>query len=369
MGRTRRSDRWKGIRPNASCATAAGRRSAVLGRSRDVGQFTPGAGQTLIFIAILKVAAGLGLLLVGGEVLLRGAVALARRFGLSNLVIGLTVVAAATSMPELVVTVTAGLEGVPDIGVGNVIGSNIANILLILGAAALLFPIRTKPRALARDLIALGGATGFMVLVSVTGSFDRLHGAIMLVLLFAYIFYTYHDERRAPADATDGPADEAADLKAPTKGGVALLLVAVGVAGLVCGSELLIDGAVTIARQAGVSEAIIGLTLVAIGTSLPELATAVVAGIRRHSEVALGNVLGSNIFNILGVLAALAITVPFGVPEELRHVDIWFMGIATLILIPVLISGHRIGRLEGGFFLLLYIGYIGWQFRRMPPML
>lgn len=321
-----------------------------------------------MFVAILQVTAGLGLLLVGGEVLLRGAVALARRFGLSNLVIGLTVVAAATSMPELVVTVTTGLEGVPDIGIGNVIGSNIANILLILGAAALLFPIRTKPQALARDLIALTSATAFMVLVSVTGSFDRLHGIIMLVLLFAYIFYTYYDERRTPTVATEAEDDETADLKVPTGCGMAVLLVAIGVAGLVGGSELLIDGAVFIAVKAGVSEAIIGLTLVAIGTSLPELATAIVAGIRRHSEVALGNVLGSNLFNILGVLAALSLTLPFSVPDELRQVDIWVMAGATLLLIPVLISGYRIGRLEGAFFLLLYVGYIGWQFRRMGPM-
>lgn len=321
----------------------------------------------MIVVPILEVAGGLGLLLVGGEFLLRGAVALARRFGLPHLLIGLTVVAAATSMPELVVTVATGLEGVPDVGVGNVIGSNIANVLLILGAAALLFPIRTKPRDMARDCAAVLIATAIFVFFALMGSFRWYHGAVMLALLVGYIVYSYMEERRRQraAGANAEPA-EGEDIDVPSSCKVALVLVGIGVGGLAFGSELLVGGAVSIARAAGVSEAVIGLTLVAIGTSLPELATSIVAGIRRHSEVALGNVLGSNLFNILAVLSALSITIPFTVAAELIALDIWVMVGATLLLIPIMATKWRIGRLEGSFFLALYVGYIAWQFYRMP---
>lgn len=321
----------------------------------------------MIVVPILEVAGGLGLLLVGGEFLLRGAVALARRFGLPHLLIGLTVVAAATSMPELVVTVATGLEGVPDVGVGNIIGSNIANVLLILGAAALLFPIRTKPRDMARDCAAVLIATAIFVFFAIMGTFHWYHGVVMLGLLIGYIVYSYSEEhRRQRAAGANAEPAEGEDIEVPASCKVALVLVAIGVGGLAVGSELLVGGAVSIARAAGVSEAVIGLTLVAIGTSLPELATSIVAGIRHHSEVALGNVLGSNLFNILAVLSALSITIPFTVAAELIMVDIWVMVGATLLLIPIMATKWRIGRLEGGFFLALYCGYIAWQFYRMP---
>jgi len=321
----------------------------------------------LIVVPILEVAGGLGLLLVGGEFLLRGAVALARRFGLPHLLIGLTVVAAATSMPEMVVTVATGLEGVPDVGVGNVIGSNIANVLLILGAAALLFPIRTKPRDMARDCAAVLIATAIFVFFAIMGSFRWYHGVVMFALLVGYIGYSYMEERRRQRAALGDPDPaEGEDIEVPSSCKVALALVGIGVGGLAVGSELLVKGAVSIARAAGVSEAVIGLTLVAIGTSLPELATSIVAGIRHHSEVALGNVLGSNLFNILAVLAALSITIPFTVAAELIMVDIWVMVGATVLLIPIMATKWRIGRFEGGFFLVLYGSYIAWQFYRMP---
>ncbi|MGF1608247.1 MAG: calcium/sodium antiporter [Kiloniellales bacterium] len=329
----------------------------------------------MIVLPILKVIGGLGLLLIGGEVLLRGAVALAQRFGLSHLLIGLTVVAAATSMPELVVTVAAGLRGLPDIGVGNVIGSNIANVLLILGAAAILFPIQTRPSAMLRDSAAVLAATMIFVVLAQLGTFTWLHGLAMFALLVTYVGYSYALERRrqrgdvaqaAAAAAAEGGesgvAADVGDIEVPSSCGVALLLVAGGVIGLAVGSELLVDGAATIARKAGVSDAVIGLTLVAVGTSLPELATSIVAGLRHHSEVALGNVLGSNLFNILGVLAALAITTPFVVAPEMLQVDIWVMVGVTLLLIPIMMAGWRVGRLEGTAFLLLYGVYIAWQF-------
>ncbi|MCG8354776.1 MAG: calcium/sodium antiporter [Kiloniellales bacterium] len=323
----------------------------------------------MILVAGLETAGGLGLLLFGGELLLRGAVALARRFGLSKLLIGLTVVAAATSMPELVVVVATGVEGVPDVGVGNVVGSNIANVLLILGVGAIFFPVLTRPSDVLRDGFAVFVASALFVVFALAGQLVWWHGLIMLSLLIGYIGFSYGQERRRNGRAEGeslGQEDE--EVGVPTSCLAALLFLALGVAGLVVGSDLLVDGAVTIAHAAGVSDAVIGLTLVAVGTSLPELATAIVAGLRHHTEVALGNVLGSNLFNILAVLSALTFTLPFEVAAELMQVDIWIMLGVSVILLPVMATGWRIGRLEGASFLTLYACYIAWQFHRMPEV-
>ena len=326
----------------------------------------------MILISALKAAGGLALLLFGGEVLLRGAVGLAAQLGLSKLLIGFTVVAAATSMPEMVVVVAAGLEGFPDVGVGNVVGSNIANVLLILGAGAVLWPIATRPSEVLRDGVAVVLASILFVVFALSGVIHWVHGIVMLALLVGYLAYSYQRERRLKRKreeaAKNGDGDEEAEEEEglPSRWWVALGLVVLGVALLVVGSELLIDGAVDIALAIGVSEAVIGLTLVAVGTSLPELATAIVAGLRQHSEVALGNVLGSNLFNILSVLAVMGLVVPFSVSEEILRLDIWVMLGVSLLLLPVMLTGWRIGRWEGGFFLLLYLLYIGMQFHRMP---
>lgn len=325
--------------------------------------------QHLILISALKAAGGLGLLLFGGEVLLRGAVGLAAQFGLSKLLIGFTVVAAATSMPELVVVLAAGLEGFPDVGVGNVVGSNIANILLILGAGALLWPIATRPSEVMRDGIAVLAASLLFVAFALIGTFSWIHGTIMLALLVGYLTYSYRRERRmkrARANEETEEAEDSEEAGLPSRWPVAVGLVLLGVVLLVVGSELLIDGAVDIARAIGVSDAVIGLTLVAVGTSLPELATAIVAGLRHHSEVALGNVLGSNLFNILAVLGVMSIAVPFSVSSEILGLDLWVMLGVSLLLLPVMLTGWRIGRGEGAFFLVLYAAYIGIQFQRMP---
>lgn len=316
----------------------------------------------MTWMAFLLAAAGLVLLFVGGEVLLRGAVGLALRSGISPMLIGLTIVAFATSMPELVVTLTAGLEGVPDVGVGNVVGSNIANILLILGAAALISPIATEPRQILRDSSAMVLATAVFLVVAFMGAVTPLHGIAMLVLLAIYLRVSYRQEKRSKSErAAELEALEEAGT-APCSTAVAILLVVVGVAGLVSGSHFLVDGAVDIARHFGISEAVIGLTLVAVGTSLPELATAIVAGIRGHTEVALGNVLGSNIFNILLIIGALALIAPFVVSPEILGFDIWIMLGVSLLVVPIMITGKRIGRLEGLVMLLLYAGFILFQF-------
>ncbi len=344
-------------------------------------------------IALLKTAVGLLFLLGGGEVLLRGAAGMATRLGLSPLLIGLTVVAAATSMPELVVVVTSGIQGVPDLGVGNVIGSNIANIFLILGVAAVMWPIATRPEHVLRDGLVLLAATLLFTAFALTGWVGRIDGAVMLLGLAAYLVFSYVSDRRingsprgetpqraepdpaeaeAPGAAGEaGEAGEAAGTDDPlglTAGAAsarlatAVVFVVTGVGALIGGSHLLVDGAVVIAQRLGVSDAVIGLTLVAVGTSLPELATAIVAGMRRHSEIALGNVLGSNVFNLLLILGLLALITPFRLAEEMMDLDLWVMIGAVVVLLPVMVTGWRIGRREGAVFLIFYGIYVAMKY-------
>jgi cation:H+ antiporter len=318
----------------------------------------------MTLVALAQTLGGFLFLFASGELLLRGAVGLARIFGLSPLLIGLTVVAAATSMPELMVTVTASLGGLTDVGVGNVIGSNIANILLILGAAAVIRPIPTHPRVVRRDAGAVLIATALFIGFGVAGPLGWVHGAVMIALLGFYLWFSYRNEVAAVSrDQTPGAEADLSDLGwTPAGTGLALGTVAAGAGGLVLGSDLLVEGAVTIARAAGISESVIGLTLIAFGTSLPELATAVIAARHGHTALALGNALGSNIFNILLVLGVLVLIAPVQLAAEVLRFDIWVMAGATVALILVMLSGWRISRLEGGLFLALYAAYIGFQF-------
>ncbi|MCZ4281881.1 calcium/sodium antiporter [Kiloniella laminariae] len=314
-------------------------------------------------MAFLMVGGGLVLLAVGGEILLRGAISIARHLGLSPMLIGLTIVACATSMPELMVTVTAGLEGSTDIGIGNIVGSNIANILLILGVGALIYPLETKPCDVMRDTIAMILATAVFMIFAFLGEFTLWHGLFMLALLALYIGRSYYREKKCnPKEEADPElAEELA--AAPGSIPLAAFLLVIGVLFLIFGSELLIDGAESIARAAGISETVIGVTLVALGTSLPELATGIVAGLRKHTEVALGNALGSNIFNLLLIIGILAVVTPFTVSPSILQFDIWVMAGVSLLIIPVMSMGGKICRSKGVFFLALYAAYILYQFR------
>ncbi|MEQ8817112.1 MAG: calcium/sodium antiporter [Thalassobaculum sp.] len=304
----------------------------------------------------LMLLAGLVLLLLGGEVLVRGAAALAERFGVPSFVIGVVVVGFGTSAPELVTSVEAALIGAPGIAVGNIVGSNIANILLILGLTAALMPIAVDRAVLRRDgSVALAVAVACLGL-AMLDIVDRLTGALLVAGLVAYVYVTIRHptcpDCPAPQDAGAGAA--------PTRLPVAVLLSLAGLVMVVFGADLLVSAAVILARSTGISESVIGLTVVAVGTSLPELATSLVAAMRRQADIALGNILGSNIYNVLGILGVTAIVEPIDIPDDIAGTDIWVMVAATLLLMVFAATGRRICRLEGFGFLALYGGYIGW---------
>ena len=306
----------------------------------------------------LEVAGGLVLLLLGGEMLVRGAVSLARRLGVSALVIGLTVVGFGTSAPEAVVSIGAVLKGVPDIAVGNVVGSNIANILLVLGVAVLIFPIACDPRSVKRDGYTLLATTAIFVLAAWTGSFERWMGIVMLGGLAGYLAYCYRDEhgREASDPAAELHIREAEEIETlPGSVWVPWATAGAGILVLVVGADFLVEGGVELARALGVSEAVIGLTLIAVGTSLPELATAVVAALRRHTDVVLGNVIGSNMFNLLGVLGAAALVHPVAVAEKFLRMDLWIMLGVTIAGLLFMVRGWRLSRTDAA---ILLIGYV-----------
>ena len=323
-------------------------------------------------------ALGLVLLVAGGEALVRGASALAGRLGVSPLLIGLTVVGFGTSTPELVTSLQAAFAGSPGIAVGNVVGSNIANILLILGIAALMMPFAVERQAFGRDGTALVASAVACAAIVLLGTLSRPAGAALVVGLVAYLAYAYRSERAAPEPAlaiaggavpvaatgtgsvpTPATATPAPDIPAMSLP-VALAWALGGIVLTVVGARLLVDAAIELAALWGVSDAVVGLTVVAVGTSLPELVTSVVAAIRREGAIAFGNVVGSNIYNVLGILGVTALVKPIPVPEQIAAFDIWVMLAATGALVWVAMTGWRVTRAEGAALLVAYAAYIGW---------
>ena len=298
---------------------------------------------------LILVAFGLVALLAGGDLLVRGAVGVARRFGVSPLVIGLTLVGFGTSAPELVTSLSAALAGAPAIALGNVVGSNIANILLILGVAALIRPVAAQMAGLPREASWVGGSALALAALAVSGQISTLSGACLIGFLGFYLWGAFR--------SSSVPSDDLSILTDPLPKAATLLVI--GLALTIGGAIALVDGATGIARAYGVPEAVIGLTLVAVGTSLPELATTVMAARRGQSDVALGNILGSGIFNILGILGTTALVVPLPVDASLLP-DIGVMLASTALLIGLLFWKKCIGRKSGGMFLLLYAGYMAW---------
>jgi len=309
---------------------------------------------------IVLTVSGLAILLFSGEATVRGAIGLARLLGVSPAMIGLTVVALGTSAPELVVTLQATLDGAPDIAVGNVVGSNIANVLLILGAAALIAPLIADPGMVRRDGVAMIVALVLLCLLGLGGVIVAWQGILMVLVLVVYVTVSYVLDRRNGTAVAQLHAREAEETTGVPRLPVAVLLyTAAGLAGLVFGAHLLVDGAVGMARAAGVSESVIGLSLVAVGTSLPELAATMVAAWRRHTDVAIANVLGSNLFNVLLILGVAASVAPLPVAPDIVSIDLWVMLGSGLVLIPIMVTGWHISRAEGVFLLLLYAVYIG----------
>lgn len=317
----------------------------------------------------LILLAGLAGLFFGGEALVRGSVGIAQRLAMPPLLIGLTVVGFGTSTPELLVSVDAALRGVSDIALGNVVGSNIANILLIVGVSALVWPIRVSGDTLKRDTAVMMAAAIVLVPVFAFGVMGRVAGGILFASLVGYLVFAYRQSRiarhasnarNAPGapDAPGAPLANQGDLPVPT-GGLWLSLVWVigGLVALMFGARFMVDGAVTIARTFGVSEAFIGLTVVAVGTSLPELATSLIAALRKQSEIAIGNIVGSNIFNILGILGLTAIITPIPVASRFLAFDLPIM-IAVSLVLTLLLRRQNIGRGIGIVMLVAYGGYV-----------
>lgn len=298
----------------------------------------------------LYLIAGLVGLFVGGEALVRGSVGIARRMAVPPLLIGLTVVGFGTSTPELLVSVDAAWRGVPDIAIGNIVGSNIGNILLIIGLSALIWPIRVMGATLCRDTAAMMAAAVVLVPVFAMGQMGRPAGLVLVAGLVAYLVRAYRQPGAVVADEAGAPA--------PGSVPVLTLWIIGGLLALMVGARLLVDGAVAVARDYGISEAFIGLTIVAVGTSLPELATSLIAAFRRHSEIAIGNIVGSNIFNVLGILGVTALIAPIPVASRFLTFDLPVMIAVSLLLTALLLTRPVIGRVAGLAMLAGYAVYV-----------
>jgi cation:H+ antiporter len=322
-------------------------------------------------LSLLLMVVGLALLVAGAEALVRGASAVARRLGVSPIVIGLTVVAFGTSTPELAVNVSAALAGNTGLSFGNVVGSNIANVGLILAVAALVQPLDVHPTVVSREIpmLLLGTAAAIAMAFDRAlgdGGSDRLgrgDGVVLLLLFGVFLYYTILGalRQRGAADAYVEELHEDVTAKPPQALWFSLLLTAGGLGGVILGGKWTVDNAVLLARQAGVPDAVVGLTFVAVGTGLPELVTSVIAARRGHSDLAVGNVVGSNIYNLLFVQGATAAIRPVEVPAG-GHADLFVMAALTVALFPLSLYRHRrIGRPGGLLLLVAYVAYIAWR--------
>ncbi len=300
---------------------------------------------------ILLLVAGLALLVVGAEVLVRGAARLASAAGISSLVIGLTVVAYGTSAPEMSVSLLATLGDQPDIAIGNVVGSNIFNVLLILGVSAVVAPLTVSRQLVRLDVPVMIGVSLLAWLMAANGVIGRGEGMLLVAGSVGYTLMLLRVGRTEPAAADSAPAGGRATF-------ISIALVAIGLALLVLGSRLLVTSATAIARDFGISELVIGLTIVAAGTSLPELATSILATIRGERDIAVGNVVGSNIFNILAILGVSAV-VGDGIPisEAAQRFDLPIMTAVAVACLPIFFTGWTIARWEGAVFLMYYAAY------------
>ncbi len=313
---------------------------------------------------ILIFLAGLVALVVGAELLVRGASKLALSFGISPLVVGLTIVAFGTSAPEVAVSVGAVLDGRTDIAIGNVVGSNIFNVLFILGVSALIVPLVVNIQLIRQEVPIMVGASVLLLALGLDGTLSWMDGAVLFALLVAYTVFLVVQSRRETKAAQDEfaqevqPAVEGAwDSKLPAQ----LALIAAGLVALVLGSEWLVTASVSFAKAMGVSDLVIGLTIVAAGTSMPEVATSITAAIKGERDIAVGNVVGSNTFNILGCLGISGLVsgeAGLAMSQALMNFDIWVMLAVALACLPVFLTGREIARWEGCVFIVYYAAYV-----------
>lgn len=313
-------------------------------------------------MAWLLTLGGFVLLFGGGEFLVRGAVALSRRARISPLLVGMTVVAFCTSAPELVVSVQSALRGNADIAVGNVVGSNIANAALILGISALIRPMTVDKSDVRPDTVMMLLSSALLAVLGATGTVVRWQGALMVVGLAAYITVQYRREMAAGTADRDWRAEEVEEFATALSVPRALVLLVSGLAALLVGSQSLIEGATRVASAIGVPDAVVGLTVVAVGTSLPELATSVIAAVRGHSDVAVGNVVGSNTFNVLAILGTTSVVTPVRIAEMIARIDIPLMLALLIVTSAVLLMRGRFGRQAGALFLVGYAAYVGYLY-------
>lgn len=309
-------------------------------------------------LAIFLLILGIALLYGGGELLVDNSIRLAKKFNISNMVVGLTVVAFGTSCPELATSMAAALTGSPDIAIGNAFGSNLANLGLILGLSALIMPFTVTVAFLRREVGFMIFSTVLVYPLMVTGRLNRLEGLVLVLLLIGFIYVLLRDP-----GAQDEHMVHAEDLeRAPRPVWLASLGVAVGVGLLVGGAEALVEGGRYVAQVFGISERVIGFTIVAFGTSLPELAASIVAARRGEGDIVMGNLVGSNIFNLLCILGLTALVVPIPVSPESMRLDFWMMLGVSVLLLVLLLSNKRLVRSEGMLLMAIYLAYVGYLF-------
>ncbi|MEE9450133.1 MAG: calcium/sodium antiporter [Ignavibacteriaceae bacterium] len=309
------------------------------------------------FEITISIIGGIVGLFAGAESLVRGSSSLALRLGISPLVVGLTVVAFATSSPELVVSIKAALEGNPGIVVGNVVGSNICNIGLILGVAALISPIRIKTQLIKREIPIMILVGFILLLVLADDSISRLEGVLLILGITSYVIFSYLYARKDKVIETSREFIEAIPKGKEKSGWISILLIVGGLGLLLGGAHIFVNGAVEVAVRLGVSQAIIGLSMVALGTSLPELMTSIVASFRNENDIAIGNAVGSNVFNVLSVLGFSSVISPIS-SSGVGYIDLTVMMLFMIVILPMSKSGFVLKRFEGAILLAGYFAYI-----------
>jgi len=304
-------------------------------------------------MAYVLLVVGLITLILGGEVLVKGAVNLAYRFRVSTLVVGMTIVSFGTSTPELLVSLKAALTGHPDISIGNVVGSNIANLALVLGMTALIWPIAVDRNSIRFDWPMMITASIVVFLFMLDGELVNYEGAILFLMLISYTVFLLWKSRKESKPKED-------DEDHGVSGNITrdILFIAVGCVALALGADWLVDGAVEVARGFGVSDLVISVTIVAFGTSAPELITSLLAAFRQHSDISVGNLIGSNVFNICAILGITSMVTPIPINEDVLHFDFyWVLGI-SFIIFPMMLNNRKVSRIEGVALFVLYLAYI-----------